>query len=230
MDIANIIENNKKSILLVDLQKTGPNGQKMINIRGTGFLVSPDGKFVTNAHVYNLIPKEDLDYMGAAVPGTTNEKKLTQYVRYPIKLLYIDTENDLALMQIIAEKKFDAVTLGNSDEVSEGNDVVFIGYPLAVELLNMNFGITMNTNKCIISSIKRRGVDGSLHFFMVDTHINNGSSGSPVFSMGGEVIGVASGKISTKIPLPNGSLIDIPANMGICRPIKYAIELINKNK
>ena len=98
-------------------------------------------------------------------------------------------------------------------------------------MLGIGFGITITTNKCIVSSIKRRGIDGSSHFFLVDTHTNNGSSGSPVFSVdSGEVIGIVSGKISSRIPGPNGQIVDIPANIGICRPIKYAVELVNKNK
>ena len=102
-----------------------------------------------------------------------------------------------------------------------------VGYPLAVELLNMGFGLTMTTNKSIVSSIKRRANDGSFHFFLIDGHINNGSSGSPVFSVEtGKVIGIASAKISAKIPIPGGAVADIPANMGICRPSKYIQEIL----
>src|SRR3989344_6553710 len=138
----------------------------------------------------------------------------------------------MTIQKIIDGKGFGAIQgLGNSESVKEGEEVIYIGYPLAVELLNMGFGITMTTNKCIISSIKRRGADGSLHFFLVDTHINGGSSGSPVFSAEtGNIVGISSARISSKIPIPGGAVADIPANMGICRPIKYAIELINKNK
>jgi S1-C subfamily serine protease len=61
----------------------------------------------------------------------------------------------------------------------------------------------------------------------MDTHTNNGSSGSSVFSKdSGEVIGIVSGKISTRIPAPDGKIFDIPANMGICRPSQYIKNLI----
>ncbi|OGZ66316.1 MAG: hypothetical protein A3C50_01295 [Candidatus Staskawiczbacteria bacterium RIFCSPHIGHO2_02_FULL_43_16] len=234
MKIQDIIEQNKKSIILVDVQIPAEGNQKKISIKGTGFIISPDGKFITNAHVYKAITEEEMDYAGVSVPGKTDEKGSTFYDRYKIALIgQIDEENDMALMQIISDKK-DFQTVGNletTENIKEGEDVAFIGYPLAVELLNMGFGITMTTNKCIISSIKRRGADGSLHFFLVDTHINGGSSGSPVFSAEtGNIVGISSARISSKIPIPGGVVADIPANMGICRPIKYAIELINKNK
>ena len=232
MNIQKIIEKNKDAIVLVDIQIPKENNQKTIGIRGTGFVISEDGKFITNAHVYKQIPENELQYIGVSVPGKTDEKKLQHYDRYPTKLLQIDEENDIALMQIISDKSFEVIEkLGDSDSIKEGEEIVYIGYPLATEMLNMGFGITMTTNKCIVSSIKRRGTDGSMHFFLVDTHTNNGSSGSPVFSTEtGKVIGVVSGKISSRIPTPDGKVIDVPANIGICRPIKYAIDLINKNK
>lgn len=228
MNTKKIIEKNKNSILLIDLQKPLEGNQKKISIRGTGFIISKDGKFITNGHVYKQIPENELQYIGVSVPGKVDEKQIIHYDRYSIKLLKIDEENDLALMQIVSDKEFDATgEIGDSDSVKEGEEVIYMGHPLATELLSMQLGITMTTNKCIISSIKRRP-DGSILFFFVDTHTNNGSSGSPVFSIDtGKIIGVVSGKISSRIPAPDGKVIDIPANIGLCRPIKYATELIN---
>jgi len=232
MKISEIIEQNEKSIVLIDIQKPGENNQKMVSVRGTAFIISPDGKFVTCGHVYKKIPENELQFLGVSVSGKIDEKGITHYDRFKIKLLKMDEENDLALMQIITDKNidFEPVNIdrfGDSEKVKEGDEVVFIGYPLATELLSMGFGITMNTNHCIISSIKKRGKDGSLHFFMVDTHVNNGSSGSPVFSADtGKIIGIASAKISQWVSLPEGKKFDIPANMGICRPIQYTKKLI----
>jgi len=231
MEISKIIEKNKNSVILVALYVPGENNQGKVSIRGTGFIISRDGKFITCGHVYKQIPQNDLPYLEVSVPGKIDEKGITHYDRYKVKLLKIDKENDLALMQIISDKNnFETIEgFGKSESVKEGDEVVFIGYPLATELLGMRFGITMNTNHCIISSVKRRGIDGSLHFFMIDTHINNGSSGSPVFLKDtGKVIGIASGRISAKISSPEGKILDIPANMGICGPAKYIVDLINK--
>ncbi|MBZ9571984.1 trypsin-like peptidase domain-containing protein [Patescibacteria group bacterium] len=231
MKISQIIEQNKKPIILVALYIPGEKNQGKVSIRGTGFIVSHDGKFLTCWHVYKNIPENELRYLEVSVPGKTDEKGITHYDRYKVKLLDKDEENDLALMQIISDKNnFETIEgFGDSESVKEGDEVVFIGYPLATVLLGMKFGITMNTNHCIISSVKRRGKDGSLHFFMIDTHINKGSSGSPVFSLdSGKVIGVTSGRISQRASLPSGKKFDIPANMGICRPTNYAVDLINK--
>lgn len=234
MKISKIIEKNKSSIALLALRipEENDSNKGKVSIRGTGFIISKDGKFITCAHVYKNIPPQELVYLEVSLPGKTDEKNITRYDRYKTKLLKIDEENDLALMQIISDEnlEFEPISgFGDSESVKEGDEVIFIGYPLATEFLSMKFGITMSTNRCIISSVKRRGKDGSLHFFMVDSHINNGSSGSPVFSVeNGKVIGVTNAKISTKVPLPDGKIIDIPADVGICRPSKYINNLIEE--
>src|SRR3989344_9680040 len=109
MNIQKIIEKNKDAIVLVDIQIPKENNQKTIGIRGTGFVISEDGKFITNAHVYKQIPENELQYIGASVPAETNEKNITRYDRFEIELLKIDEENDVALMKIKSEKKFKTV-------------------------------------------------------------------------------------------------------------------------
>lgn len=233
MKTSKIIEQNKKSIILLDIVIPQKDGKSKISIRGTGFIVSKDGKFITCAHLYNNIPENERQYLGTKIPTEKDEKGITHYNRFNVQLLEIDNENDIALMKISSEENnFKPIQrIDDSEAVREGDRVLFLGYPLALELLQMRFGITMSASECIIGSIKRRGVDGSLHFYIVDTHINNGLSGSPLFSVNtGRVIGIASGKISSKVSLPDGKVIDTPANMGICRPTRYIKDLIEKNK
>ncbi len=229
MKIPEIIEKNKNAVILIDVVIPQENNQSKISIKGTGFIISPDGKFITNAHVYKQVQQNEMEFLGVSAPGKTDEKGATYYDRFKIKLLKMDEENDLALLQIVSDKK-DFKTIDGidySENIREGEEIIFIGYPLAVELLTMGFGITMTTNKSIVSSVKKRAIDGSFHFFLIDGHINNGSSGSPVFSVEtGKIIGVASAKISAKIQIPGGQIADIPANMGICRPAKYIENLL----
>jgi S1-C subfamily serine protease len=232
MKTSKIIERNKKAIILIDVLIPKENNQVTKSIKGTGFIISENGQFITCAHVYKSISQNELQYSGVMVFGKMDEKGIAHYNRYGLELLKIDEENDIALIKIVSDNKIKFETIkgfGDSEKIKEGEEVVFMGYPLALELIMMNFGITLSTNECIVSSIKKRGTDGSLHFLMVDTHINNGSSGSPLFlRKTGKVIGMTSGKISSRIPLPDGKIIDTPANMGICRPSRYIEGLINQ--
>ena len=125
MKIQEIIEKNKGATILIDVVVYGSNNETKFSIKGTGFVISTDGKFITNAHVYKQVLESELKYLGASVPGKVNEKKLTPYDRYPIKLLNIDEENDIALMQIVSDKKFETVDkIGDSEKAREGDEVV----------------------------------------------------------------------------------------------------------
>ena len=230
MNNSKIIEKNQDAVVLIDLTMPDGNGKFKISIRGSGFIISEDGKFITCAHVYNEILENERQFLGVKVLTKMDEKGIGHYDNFKTKLLKMDKENDLVLMQIISEekKKFTRIEkIGDSENVKNGDEIIFLGFPLAVELLTMGFGITMTANHVIISAIKRRGVDGSLHFFMIDTHVNNGSSGSPVFLRdSGKIIGIINCRISSKIPYAEGKIIDIPANMGTCLPVNYVKNLI----
>ncbi len=224
MKDSKIIEKNKNSVVLLEVAIPKEDGKVRRSIRGTGFIVSKDGKFVTCSHVYDKIPEKEREFLRIMVPDKTDKKGITHYKRYRAELLRADKKEDAALLKIKSKngREFRPVEkIGDPEVVQAGDDVLFLGYPLALEFIMMGFGITMNANRCIVSSVKRRGEDGSLHFFVVDTHINRGSSGSPVFlKSSGEVVAIASGKISAKVPVRDGKHADVPANIGICRPIR----------
>lgn len=230
MEIPKIIEKNKDAVVLIDVRVPEGNNRYRVSIKGSGFMISEGGEFITCAHVYDEIPESEREFLGVAVPGGVSDKGLLRYDRYQIELVNKDIDNDLARMKIVnlpKGRKFEVVEeIDSRGSIQEGDELAFIGYPLATDLLRLGFGITLTTNKCIVSSIKKRGVDGSLHFFLIDTHTNNGSSGSPVFSLEtGRVVGVVSGKISTKVPTSEKSVIDVPANIGLCRPSIYINKL-----
>ena len=236
MENSKIIKQNQKSIGFIDIripEKSDPNKNRT-SIRGTGFIISKDGVFATNAHVYLEIPENEKQFLGFNIMSKTDEKGIISYSRYQIELLKLDKENDLALFRIKSSEKtfFEPVkSLGDLEKNNEGDEMLILGFPLATEMLVMGFGITSVANQCIISAIKRKGQDGSLHFFLIDTHVNLGASGSPIFSKNnGEVVGIVSGRIGIKIPIPNlqeNKALEIPANMGICRPVNYLKDLIN---
>jgi len=236
MENSKIIKQNQKSVGFIDVRIPEQNDptKSRTSIRGTGFIVSKDGVFATNAHVFLEVLENERKFLGFNAISKIDEKGIASYTRYQIELIKIDKENDLALLKIKSseEASFEPVKgLGNLEKIDEGDEMLILGYPLATELLAMGFGITYTSSQCIISAIKRKGKDGSLHFFLVDTHINLGASGSPIFSKNnGEVVGIVSGRIGIKIPIPNvqeNKGLEIPANIGFCRPVNYLKDLIN---
>lgn len=233
MKNSEIINSNRNGIGFIDLvtPDMASPGQGKRSIRGTGFVVSSDGVFATNAHVYFEVPESERGMLGINLISHTDEKGITAYDRHPVEFISVDMEHDVALLKIkpLHRHEFQPVQgLGDLAEMNEGDEVLILGHPLGTEMMMMGFGVTATADQCIVSALKRKA-DGSFSFFMVDTHVNLGSSGSPVFSKEtGKVVGIASGRLGMKVTVPNVQMFEVPANIGICRPVNYLEKLINQ--
>ncbi len=84
---------------------------------GSGFMVSPDGLVVTNAHV-----------VGAA---RTAEVSTLDGRKFSARILGRDADTDLALARIEEDATFPTAKLGDSKALRRGQLVVAIGNPLA---------------------------------------------------------------------------------------------------
>jgi len=162
--------------------------------QGSGFLISSDGKILTNSHV------------------VANERQLevtlSDQSRYKAQLLSRDEANDLALLQIVPRAKLPSLHLGDSDGLQVGQKVLAIGNP---------FGLEGTLTTGIVSSLGRsiRGEnDQTLEgLIQTDAAINPGNSGGPLLDSSGNVVG-----INTAILGPNGGNIGI----GFAMPINRA--------
>jgi S1-C subfamily serine protease len=134
--------------------------------QGTGFLVRKDGRIVTNYHV---------------IKGASSAiVKLPDGAFYEVDgVVAFDKGRDLAVIKAHGQN-FRMVTLGNSDGVQVGEEIVAIGSPLSLE---------STVSSGIVSSIRTIEQEGG-RFLQVTAPISPGSSGGPLFNMAGEVIGI----------------------------------------
>ena len=166
--------------------------------QGSGFLISADGKILTNSHVI------------------TNERQievtLSDQSRYKGQLLNRDQANDLALVQVTPRKKLSWLRLGDSDGLQVGQKVLAIGNP---------FGLEGTLTTGVVSSLGRsiRGEnDQTLEgLVQTDAAINFGNSGGPLLDSSGNVIG-----INTAILGPNGNI-----GIGFAMPINRAKAMLD---
>ncbi len=162
--------------------------------QGSGFLISDDGKILTNSHV--VANEQQL------------EVTLSDQSRYKARLLSRDPANDVALLQISPRKKLPVLRLGDSDALQVGQKVLAIGNP---------FGLEGTLTTGIVSSLGRtiRGEnDQTLEgLIQTDAAINPGNSGGPLLDSAGNVVA-----INTAIYGPNGSNVGI----GFAMPINRA--------
>jgi serine protease Do len=136
---------------------------------GSGFIVSPDGMVLTNAHV---------------VAGANEVTvKLTDKREFRAKVIGVDRPTDVALLKIEASG-LPTVNLGSSDDLRVGEWVTAIGSP---------YGFENTVTSGIVSAKWRSLPDGAyVPFIQTDVAVNPGNSGGPLFNMKGEVIGINS--------------------------------------
>ena len=160
---------------------------------GSGFLISADGRILTNNHVISGSSKIEVRFSDGS--------------RYTAKVLVSDRADDLAVVQIDPKKKLPFLKLGDSDGLQVGQKVLAIGNP---------FGFSGTLTTGIVSSLGReiRNENSTLEgLIQTDAAINEGNSGGPLLDSQGNVIG-----INTAILAPSGGNIGI----GFAMPINRA--------
>ena len=148
-----------------------PHGQSERPVRGqgSGFIVSPDGTVLTNAHVIEGAEEVTV--------------KLTDRREFRAKVIGMDKATDVAVLKIDA-KGLPTVKIGNPGSTRVGEWVLAIGAP---------FGFENSATAGIVSAKGRNLPDGSyVPFIQTDVAVNPGNSGGPLFNMAGEVIGINS--------------------------------------
>lgn len=144
-------------------------GDRQTNSLGSGFIISPDGYILTNAHV-----AQDADKIII---------RLSDQRERPAKVIGVDELTDLAVLKIDGEN-LPAVKVGDSDALEVGEWVLAIGSP---------FGLEHTATQGIVSAVGRNLPSGTyVPFIQSDVAVNPGSSGGPLFNMRGEVIGINS--------------------------------------
>ena len=139
---------------------------------GTGFIVSSDGKIVTNDHVV-----DGAQQVQVTLPDGSSKSA---------KVLGADPTADLAVLKIDGTN-LPTVTLGNSDDVAVGDPVVAIGNALALQGgPTVTEGIVSALNRTIS---EENGVRLQ-HVIQTDAAINPGNSGGPLVDSHGRVIGI----------------------------------------
>lgn len=154
-----IVESSKPAIVRVEA------GNDRV---GTGFVIDSSGIIATNLHV--VVGSSDIKVR--TLDGTT--------LTVP-RVLALDPDHDLALLQVSPRSPMPTLRLGDSDKVAAGDPVIAIGNPLGVLDYTVSDGL--------ISSV--RAVSAELTLLQISAPISQGSSGGPLFNSFGEVIGVA---------------------------------------
>ncbi len=166
--ISSIVEASRKYADAIVIVRS-PGGM------GSGFFINARGYLLTNFHVIE-------GQKNISVTRFLKKKDILERVVYSkIKIIGIDSFNDLALLKI-DETIGDTIThtvFKEADSVKYGEKIFVIGNPL---------GLERSVAEGIISQTSRNF--GGKIYLQIDAPVNPGNSGGPLFNESGQVIGV----------------------------------------
>ncbi len=138
---------------------------------GSGIIIDGEhGYILTNAHV---------------IERTTDIKVVLQDEReFSVRIVGVDADSDLAVLQIAPDTTLPAVDMGDSDDIMIGESIIAIGNP---------FGFSHTVTTGVVSAVNRSiKADQRIYhdFIQTDASINPGNSGGPLLNIKGELIGI----------------------------------------
>ncbi len=143
---------------------------------GSGFIISADGRVVTNQHVIDGADK-------IAVTLAGGEK-------YDAELIGEDFKTDIALLKIKG-RDFPFVKLGNSDDIIIGEWAIAVGNPFGLFDIAAKPTVTVGVISAVDMDFGRLDNDRVYEdMIQTDASINAGNSGGPLVNAAGEVIGI----------------------------------------
>lgn len=177
---------------------------------GSGVIISSSGEIVTNNHV---------------ISGASEIKvRLSSGKSYTAKVVGTDSKKDLALIKLEnAPSGLKVATLGNSDGVQVGDDVVAIGSPEGLTgtvtsgiVSALNRDVTVSTDESQGQQQQQGGGSGQWPFsfggqqfngdtgsstttykaIQTDASLNPGNSGGALIDMNGNIVGINSAMYS----------------------------------
>jgi S1-C subfamily serine protease len=168
---------------------------------GTGFVITSDGVLATCAHVIERASSVEVVHQGQVYPAT---------------IIASDAAADVALIRISASG-LSPLSLIDSDQLQLAESVLAVGFPLS-DVLGNDVKVTTGTVAGLIND-RDRG-----RRIQIDAALNPGNSGGPVVNSAGQVVGVASAKLTgtdvtaVGFAAPGNQLRSLAATQGITLP------------
>jgi putative serine protease PepD len=162
---------------------------------GSGVIIDQNGNIVTNDHVVN----GEQSINAVLSNGMTEQATLVGE----------DTGNDLAVVHIQPFAHMAVATIGNSSQLTVGQEVLVIGNPL---------GITETATNGIVSALNRSAQESNTvtlnNLIQTDAPINPGNSGGALINLQGQLMGIPTlTAINTESNTPaNGVGFAIPSS------------------
>ncbi len=203
--VSNLIESASESVVAIVGNYKGGRGQAAeyneLTAHGTGVVIKSNGLILTNAHVV-----ADIENITVVFNDGTSCAAAVKY---------IDTESDLAAIQIDRLGLKPMRIAPDTSDLKVGRTVIAIGTPVSLAMRN-------SASKGIISGLNVAVSSSAYPLIQTDAAINPGNSGGPLLDLQGRLIGINSSKFAG-VGI-EGMAFSIPAET-----INYALSQFEKN-
>lgn len=179
-EVANRVSPSVVSILTETRVQSWYGQTSTSSAAGTGVIVTKDGYVLTNKHVIEGANKVSIILDN----GTTYEPA-------QVEIIGTDPSNDIAFLKIKDVSDLTAASLGDSKNITIGQQVIAIGNALGMYQNTVTEGIISGTGRTINASDSNgQNVERLTDMIQTDAAINAGNSGGPLVNAAGQVIGI----------------------------------------
>jgi len=142
---------------------------------GSGFIATPTGQVLTASHVISIDDPRALKFQGNITIMAWGG-------------ILVDTRRDAALVNFGdgGKAKFPCLKYGSTRDLRVGQEVLVFGFPFSSSFKEGGPTVTRG----IISTLNRTLGGSPSRYIQVDAVVNPGSSGGPVVTLDGKVIGI----------------------------------------
>ncbi|MGG7059500.1 S1C family serine protease [Clostridium tertium] len=182
IDYSNLIEKVRESIVTIGDSEDALNQDKYIDGNVTGIIIESDGKILTS---YSKI--KNMKDIYVKLPITDSE---------PIKgdVVAFNDDIDMAIIQVIYKEELMPIKFAQDSEKKEGESIVLISNATGDDYIdNIIPGIITSTNRQL--NVEGKNYD----LIEVNTPINTINTGGIISNLNGELIGVASKKVTDDV-------------------------------
>lgn len=199
---------------------------------GTGFAVADGLSIITNAHVIPPLDAARNEELGIVISGEGQAVSFR-----PARLVALDRERDLAHLRL-SGSPLAPLALAGDDDVAEGEELNFTGYPLGMRL-----GLHAATHRALLAaitpairpSLNSRQLDAraiallqqpAFRTYQLDATAYPGNSGSPLYRpQDGSVVGVINMVFLKGL---RESAVSNPSGITYAIPVRHVRELLQR--
>lgn len=184
--------------------------EKKIISSGSGVIIGDGTKIITCSHCI----KPNLLNI-ARFSGENDAQKC--------KVIFNDTKNDIAILEV-GKPLSKGVSIRDSSTVKIGQEAFVVGFPLNIKKIT-----ALSANIAGFESLK------GFELIRIDSSINHGNSGGPLFNADGELVGIVNAKhgplsyILTELQQATPKEMEVIGNANLIKLIQILIKQMQRN-